>query len=111
MTNRSVPFALRCSIQIEGVRLHAFRNIDKPFAKRIFCPLRAPSVDGDRLRRIPLILPDGERAREHVTIAGRLEIDRRNVLDLGLRNTLLDFRILKSKGVQVIFAATLAPEH
>ena len=35
-------------------------------------------------------------------LTGTLEIARRDLLDLGLRNTLLNYRLLRSKGVEVI---------
>ena len=37
-----------------------------------------------------------------VSVAEKLERSRRDVLDLTLRNSLLNFRVLKAKGVKVI---------
>ena len=39
---------------------------------------------------------------EGTSFTGTLEIARRDLLDLGLRNTLLNYRPLRSKGVEVI---------
>src|ERR1035441_5191440 len=42
-------------------------------------------------------------ARNDATnLTGTLEIARRDLLDLGLRNTLLNYRPLRTKGVEVI---------
>ncbi len=38
-------------------------------------------------------------------ISGVLEIARRDLLDLGLRNTLLNYRPLRTKGAEVIDCA------
>src|ERR1700728_4887811 len=39
---------------------------------------------------------------DETNLTGTLEIARRDLLDLGLRNTLLNYRLLRSKGVEVI---------
>jgi hypothetical protein len=38
----------------------------------------------------------------NATLIGSLEIARRDLLDLGLRNTLLNYRLLRGKGVEVV---------
>ena len=39
---------------------------------------------------------------DETNLTGTLEIARRDLLDLGLRNTLLNYRPLRSKGAEVI---------
>jgi len=41
-------------------------------------------------------------SNEATSLTGTLEIARRDLLDLGLRNTLLNYRPLRSKGIEVI---------
>ena len=41
-------------------------------------------------------------SKEATSFTGTLEIARRDLLDLGLRNTLLNYRPLRSKGIEVI---------
>src|ERR1035438_1651167 len=41
-------------------------------------------------------------SNEATSFTGTLEIARRDLLDLGLRNTLLNYRPLRSKGIEVI---------
>lgn len=51
---------------------------------------------GQRLNQMPPAKNDG------ANICETLEIARRDLLDLGLRNTLLNYRPLRTKGVEVI---------
>src|ERR1035441_4686081 len=41
-------------------------------------------------------------SNEATSFTGTLEIARRDLLDLGLRNTLLNYRPLRSKGIEVV---------
>jgi hypothetical protein len=45
---------------------------------------------------------DGLVTAEVVSIASQLEIARKQLLDLGLRNPLLNYRLLKARGVEIV---------
>jgi very-short-patch-repair endonuclease len=47
-------------------------------------------------------IPSGVPASDTATLAARLEASRRELLDLGLRNPLLNFRLPKAQGVAVV---------
>ena len=63
--------------------------------------------ENTRLDRLPSLVAEVEKAmHEHADAAGvirdRLEASRRELLDLGLRNPLLNYRPLRSRGLEVV---------
>jgi uncharacterized protein DUF4011 len=56
------------------------------------------SILKDWIERLDLLPP----TTSEETLTGTLEIARRDLLDLGLRNNLLNYRSLRAKGVEVI---------